>query len=148
MEKELTDILNRLHELTAKVEALLAAVKEPVSAPQEAPAPVAEEKPDIILEEPVVTDEPIEEEVTQEAAYTCSPIRFSINDRFRFQRTIFSNSPERMANAMAAISAMTTPDEVYTYLTNVLERDVNDPDVEDFFREVTLRFADHKPLII
>ena len=49
---------------------------------------------------------------------------------------------------MTAISAMTTADEVYAYLTNVLNRDVNDPDVEDFFREVTLRFSDHKPLII
>ncbi len=79
---------------------------------------------------------------------TPSSITFTLNDRFRFQRSIFGGSPERMANAMSAISAMTTADEVYAYLTNVLDQNVEEPDVDDFFRAVTLRFADHKPLIL
>lgn len=164
MEKELTEILEQLRALTARVEALLElqaaetpvaveipepepvepepaepaepAEPEPVDAPQETPAPCALEEVSVESHEQVM--EPM----------TSSQIRFSINDRFRFQRVIFGNSPERMANAMSAISAMTTADEVYTYLTNILNRDIDDPDVEDFFREVTLRFVDRKPLII
>lgn len=158
MEKELTEILEQLRALTARVEALLElqtaeapavvdipepepvepepAETEAVDAPQETPAPCAPE------EFPVESHEQVMEPMAS------SQIRFSINDRFRFQRVIFGNSPERMANAMSAISAMTTADEVYTYLTNILNRDIDDPDVEDFFREVTLRFVDRKPLII
>lgn len=161
MEKELTEILEQLRALTARVEALLElqaaetpvaveipepepvepepaepAEPEPVDVPHESPAPCAPEEVSVESHEQVM--EPM----------TSSQIRFSINDRFRFQRVIFGNSPERMANAMSAISAMTTADEVYTYLTNILNRDIDDPDVEDFFREVTLRFVDRKPLII
>lgn len=164
MEKELTEILEQLRALTARVEALL----ELQTA--EAPAAVDIPEPEPIEPEPAEPAEPAETEAVdapQETPAPCAPeefpvesheqvmepmassqIRFSINDRFRFQRVIFGNSPERMANAMSAISAMTTADEVYTYLTNILNRDIDDPDVEDFFREVTLRFVDRKPLII
>lgn len=161
MENELREILEQLHSLTNKVERLLAECERPAgdldcpetSEASESPEPSGKAE---IFEtpEPSGTPEPIEApgnpETHEEVAVPPLPaaIRFSINDRFRFQRAIFGNSPERMANAMSAISAMTTADEVYAYLTNVLQRDVDDPDVEDFFREVTLRFSDHKPLII
>lgn len=175
MEKELTEILEQLRYLTAKVEALLDKYTdvnaEPVVEPEPVVGPEPVYEPERVYEpepvEEIVNSAPIEITVTSETVTDPEPveveepkatvmpeiqlpavIRFSLNDRFRFQRTIFGNSPERMANAMTAISAMTTADEVYAYLTNVLNRDVNDPDVEDFFREVTLRFSDHKPLII
>ncbi|MDE6032801.1 MAG: hypothetical protein K2G15_02435 [Muribaculaceae bacterium] len=167
MKKELTEILEQLRDLTAKVEALIDNIED-----NPAPLEVIEEEleeeleeleeledipQDIVLdsnpsEVPEVSDNSDFSDVAKPSSYSTPPlpaaIKFSLNDRFRFQRAIFGNSPERMANAMTAISAMTTADEVYAYLTNVLNRDVNDPDVEDFFREVTLRFSDHKPLII
>lgn len=144
MEKELTEILEQLRSLTAKVEALLAA-----SVPEELSEPEELSSPEVLSasEEPVESVDAYEIAACPEIQMPAA-IKFSLNDRFRFQRAIFGNSPERMANAMSAISAMTTADEVYAYLTNVLNRDVDDPDVEDFFREVTLRFSDHKPLII
>lgn len=167
MEKELTEILEQLRYLTAKVEALLDKYTDVNAEPVVEPEPVYEPEHEPEPVEEIVNSAPIEITVTSETVTDPEPveveepkatvmpeiqlpaaIRFSLNDRFRFQRTIFGNSPERMANAMTAISAMTTADEVYAYLTNVLNRDVNDPDVEDFFREVTLRFSDHKPLII
>ncbi len=162
MEKELTEILEQLRSLTAKVEALLA-VSEPAELSE--PAGLSEPEELSVPAEPVAPAEfvapaePVDSSDNSDFSepYEIAPrpeiqmpaaIKFSLNDRFRFQRVIFGNSPERMANAMTAISAMTTADEVYAYLTNVLNRNVDDPDVEDFFREVTLRFSDHKPLII
>lgn len=127
MEKELREIYNQLTALTQKVEALLKIYETPEAS--EPSKPVAE---------------------TQDNTDYSAPasITFTLNDRFRFQRAIFGGSAERMANAMSAISAMTTADEVYAYLTNVLDQNIEEPDVEDFFRAVTLRFADHKPLIL
>ena len=126
MEKELREIYNQLTALTRKVEALLNSCE--ASPPESAP-------------EPVPVPEPVTESIP-------ASITFTLNDRFRFQRAIFGGSAERMANAMSAISAMTTADEVYAYLTNVLDQNIEEPDVEDFFRTVTLRFADHKPLML
>lgn len=135
MENELKEILEQLKSLTARVEALIEACATPAAAPaaDSVSVPEPSETP-----APQIADSPA----------ASADICFTLNDRFRFQRVLFGNSAERMANAMAAISAMTTADEVYTYLTNVLDQDVTDPDVEDFFRTVTLRFADHKPLIL
>ncbi len=145
MKNELTEILEQLRDLTARVESLLNNIEE-----QEALSESSEDSEDSDNSEISEPSEDIEISELSEPSSIPMPasIKFSLNDRFRFQRAIFGNSPERMANAMTAISAMTTADEVYAYLTNVLNRNVDDPDVEDFFREVTLRFSDHKPLIL
>lgn len=132
MEKELKEIHNQLTDLTRKVEMLLNS---------------------FVASEPVDSDETADvgnnSDDTSQSDYSApAVITFTLNDRFRFQRVIFGGSAERMSNAMSAISAMTTADEVYAYLTNVLDQNVEDPDVEDFFRAVTLRFADHKPLML
>lgn len=132
MEKELKEIHNQLTDLTRKVEMLLNS---------------------FVASEPVDSDETADvgnnSDDTSQSDYSApAAITFTLNDRFRFQRVIFGGSAERMSNAMSAISAMTTADEVYAYLTNVLDQNVEDPDVEDFFRAVTLRFADHKPLML
>lgn len=144
MEQELREILEQLRSLTARIENMLAASeadRAEVSALNEA------EEEEIL--EASSTEEPAPEEPPTEACPPSNPgFNFTLNDRFRFQRSIFGNSPERMANALSAIGAMTSADEVYTYLTNVLSRDPENKDVEDFFREVTLRFSDHKPLVI
>ena len=132
MEKELKEIHNQLTDLTRKVEMLLNSFgsSEPVDSVET--ADVGNNSDD-----------------TSQSDYSApAAITFTLNDRFRFQRVIFGGSAERMSNAMSAISAMTTADEVYAYLTNVLVQNVEDPDVEDFFRAVTLRFADHKPLML
>lgn len=129
MEKELREIYNQLTALTQKVEALLNACET--------------SEPTVVSEDTGSSDN------SSVSDYSAPPsITFTLNDRFRFQRAIFGGSAERMANAMSAISAMTTADEVYAYLTNVLDQNVEEPDVEDFFRAVTLRFADHRPLIL
>ena len=132
MEKELKEIHNQLTDLTRKVEMLLNS---------------------FVASEPVDSVETVDvgnnSDDTSQSDYSApAAITFTLNDRFRFQRVIFGGSAERMSNAMSAISAMTTADEVYAYLTNVLDQNVEDPDVEDFFRAVTLRFADHKPLML
>ncbi len=138
MENELKEILEQLKSLTARVEALIGACEAdgPECSPTLQPVPAVS---------PADESNSVEVEVSEAVP---SAISFTLNDRFRFQRVIFGNSAERMANAMTAIGAMTTADEVYTYLTNVLDQDVSNPDVDDFFRIVTLRFADHKPLIL
>ena len=138
MENELKEILEQLKSLTARVEALICACEAdgPECSPTLQPVPAVS---------PADESNSAEIEVSEAVP---SAISFTLNDRFRFQRVIFGNSAERMANAMTAIGAMTTADEDYTYLTNVLDQDVSNPDVDDFFRIVTLRFADHKPLIL
>lgn len=135
MEKELREIYSQLTALTLKVEALLKEYDVPESAE-------SSDKHEC-LEQTESADTPLSHVCPSPAS-----ISFTLNDRFRFQRAIFGGSSERMANAMTAISAMTSSDEVFTYLTNVLDQNVEEPDVEDFFRAVTLRFADHKPLVL
>ena len=132
MEKELKEIHNQLTDLTRKVEMLLNSFGSSESVDSDKTADVGNNSDD----------------TSQSDCSAPAAITFTLNDRFRFQRVIFGGSAERMSNAMSAISAMTTADEVYAYLTNVLDQNVEDPDVEDFFRAVTLRFADHKPLML
>ncbi|MCF0218345.1 MAG: hypothetical protein HUK14_01050 [Muribaculaceae bacterium] len=57
---------------------------------------------------------------------------FTLNDRFRFRRELFSNSDSEMADAINTIGSMHSYDEAEEYFFTDLNWDPENPDVADF----------------
>lgn len=91
------------------------AVEEvPVSTPIQAPAvPSAPEQP-VAPAKPAKT------------------ITLTLNDRFRFRRTLFGGSDAMMNETVTALSAITNPDDIADFITNDLCWSIDDPEVADF----------------
>lgn len=68
------------------------------------------------------------------------PLKFSLNDRYRFRRELFNFSDEEMDEAIQAVSAMNSMDDVEDYFYNDLCWDPENPDVRDFIAVVASRF--------
>jgi len=66
---------------------------------------------------------------------------FTVNDRFRFRRELFSNSESRLADALDIISAMSSLDEAEDYFYNDLCWDRESNDVKDFMTIVANHFG-------
>ncbi len=66
---------------------------------------------------------------------------FSINDRFRFRRELFSNSDLDMNDAINMVESMRTFDEAEDYFYNDLGWDKSVPEVEEFMDIIKRHFA-------
>lgn len=62
---------------------------------------------------------------------------FSINDKFRFRRELFSNSNPEWLNALALLETMADLSEAEDYLFDDLQWDRESPDVEAFVQVLT-----------
>lgn len=139
MEKELLDIARQLHELSQRLEALIAKAEPAVS-----PEPIEEPEPET---EPVA--EPSENSENSECSECSEPsespepaeIHFSLNDRYRFLRELFGNSQMAMAETVNAVAAMRSAEEVAAHLDVNLGWDIETPGTaRDFFTAVTRHF--------
>jgi len=65
---------------------------------------------------------------------------FSLNDRFRFRRELFSNSESELTEAINAIEAMSSVDEALDYFYNDLNWDKSNQEVKDFIEIITHHF--------
>lgn len=79
-------------------------------------------------------------EPTAECVNTIHPLKFSLNDRYRFRRELFNFSDEEMDEAIEAVSSMNSMEEVEDYFFNDLCWDPENPDVRDFIATVASRF--------
>lgn len=59
-------------------------------------------------------------------------ISLTLNDRFRFRRTLFGGSDAMMNEMVTALSAITNPDDIADFITNDLCWSIDDPEVADF----------------
>lgn len=59
-------------------------------------------------------------------------ISLTLNDRFRFRRTLFGGSDAMMNETVTALSAITNPDDITDFITNDLCWSIDDPEVADF----------------
>lgn len=96
-----------------------------------AAAPVAEESP-AAIEEPA--------ELVLNDVLSKGKLSFTLNDKFRFKRTIFDNSEEEFEGTIRVINDMTSMDEVSDYLYNDLCLDPNNEDVKYFVEVVSAHF--------
>lgn len=66
---------------------------------------------------------------------------FSLNDKFRFRRELFSNSESEMTEAINTIEAMSSVDEALDYFYNDLNWDKSSQEVKDFIEIITHHFS-------
>lgn len=66
---------------------------------------------------------------------------FTLNDRFRFRRSLFDNSDEEFQGTIKIISEMKTMDEVEDYLYNDLCFEPENEDVKAFVEIISAQFA-------
>lgn len=66
---------------------------------------------------------------------------FTLNDRFRFRRELFSNSESRLNESLDIIAAMSSFDEAEDYFYNDLCWDRESDDVKDFMMIVANHFG-------
>lgn len=59
-------------------------------------------------------------------------ISLTLNDRFRFRRTLFGGSDAMMNETVVALSAITNPADITDFITNDLCWNIDDPEVADF----------------
>lgn len=67
-------------------------------------------------------------------------VEFTINDKFRFRRELFSNSDVDMSDALQIASRMNSREELEDYFYNDLCLDPENPVVKDFMRIIGHRF--------
>ena len=65
---------------------------------------------------------------------------FSINDRYRFRRELFSNSDVEMNDALNLIESMQSMDEAEDYFYGEMGWDRENPEVDDFMTIVRHHF--------
>lgn len=66
---------------------------------------------------------------------------FTLNDKFRFRRSLFDNSDEEFQGTLKIISEMKAMDEVEDYLYNDLCLDPENEDVKAFVEIISVQFA-------
>lgn len=71
-------------------------------------------------------------EQTSAPAKPSKTITLTLNDRFRFRRTLFGGSDAMMNETVAALSAITNPADITDFITNDLCWNIDDPEVADF----------------
>lgn len=69
-----------------------------------------------------------------------APLKFSINDKYRFIREIFGNSAPAFNDAIEMVGSMRSLDEAYDYFLNELGWDADDEAVSDFLVIVANHF--------
>ncbi|MCM1028710.1 MAG: hypothetical protein NC342_05860 [Pseudoflavonifractor sp.] len=93
-------------------------------------------------EETLSEDEAIAEAVSYEEREDAEPIptikaiTLTLNDKFRFRRTIFGGSDTRLSDALATIATIEGPEELDDYITNDLCLDLTDEEVKAFIEAI------------
>lgn len=96
------------------------------------PEPEPEPEPEIIPE-PVVKEEPV---APKESVAHVRSIVLTLNDKFRFRRTLFGGSDAQMSDTLAILSGLTDTADLNDFITNDLCWDTEDPEVIDFLAVV------------
>ena len=78
-------------------------------------------------EEPIKLDEALQRSLSKDLSRA-----FSLNDRFRYRRELFSNSEVEMRNTLNIVEAMQSYAEAEDYFYGDLEWDSESPEVKDF----------------
>lgn len=138
---EASDREEESEELTAEAyteEDNAVCAEDTVSAFEEIPV-IAE--PEEVLDEPDYGDseDELEEERRSMRMIDRKPIAsfFSINDKFRFRRELFSNSNPEWLNALALLETMADLKEAEDYLFDDLQWDPESQDVQAFIQVLT-----------
>lgn len=84
-----------------------------------------EEEPE--EDEPIKLDEALQRSLSKDLSRA-----FSLNDRFRYRRELFSNSEVEMRNTLNIVEAMQSYAEAEDYFYGDLEWDSESPEVKDF----------------
>ena len=72
------------------------------------------------------------------------PLKFCLNDRFRFVRTLFENDNDRFNDVSESLSKFDTCDEALDWLDREMSWDVEDPEVADFRELVSIYFQQNR----
>lgn len=117
------------------------------------PDPVIKPQPNVVLVEPQprdVPDAPAIASVADDGLRVDEKLQrslskdmhkaLSLNDRFRFQRELFSNSKNDLNNALDLVNAMQSFDEAEEYFIHDLGWDQDNEDVADFMGLVRRHF--------
>lgn len=125
----------------------------PETAPDPAPEPetisvpivgephAAAVEPKMTAPEPVAVQEPEVAPDTVNSQALKGKLVFSINDRYRFKRELFSNSDEEFNNTLALVASMDNYDEAEDYFLSELGWDEESEEVKDFLAVIQKYFA-------
>lgn len=124
-------------------------VPEPVAIPEPEPEPEPEleydEPEEETHEKPVATEHEKPAVVTEDATVNSQAMRgklvFSINDRYRFKRELFSNSDAEFNNTLALVASMENYDEAEDYFLTELGWDEEAEEVTDFLAVIRKYFV-------
>lgn len=124
-----------------KEEELEAAESEPLeepsfTEPENGYVPYSEPEVKIAQAESIRLDEKLARENSRNLRKA-----FSLNDKFRFRRELFSNSESEMTEAINTIEAMSSIDEALDYFYNDLNWDKSSQEVKDFIEIITHHFS-------
>lgn len=114
-----------------------AAAYEEVADADIEPQPEEEIASETVEEVPVPTpvQAPAVSSAPEQPAAPAKPaktITLTLNDRFRFRRTLFGGSDAMMNETVTALGAITNPDDIADFITNDLCWSIDDPEVADF----------------
>ena len=89
-----------------------------------------------------------QESATVESSAQRAPLvsLFTINDRFRFRRSLFANDNGKFLSALSIIEGLDTLDEAEDYMSDDLGWNLNDPEVKLFEKIVTKYFDSNNTL--
>lgn len=130
-----------------------AAAPQPAKEPERLSEPEADNDPEEDDEEEAIENGEEEEEPEQDGEdvrvdekLQCTLSKnlrqaFSINDRFRFRRELFSNSDLDMNDAINMVESMRTFDEAEDYFYSDLGWDKSVPEVQEFMDIIKRHFA-------
>lgn len=104
---------------------------EDTAAQADTPAPADSPAQPLTVADTIVRDEPSVNEAIVSATGDVSKV-FTLNDKFRFRRELFSNSNEEFTDTINVLQAMSSLDEAEDYLYNDLAWDPDNEDVKAF----------------
>ncbi len=137
MNQELLEIARQLRELSARLDALIAAAgQEPVAETEEAADPEA-----------AGAEAPALPSAEEPAVPSSSPVKLTVNDRYRFMRELFGGDAGAMNRALADIEGLTSAPEVEAYVADALGLDLEQTVVAEFFAATTERFKSRPTLL-
>lgn len=106
-------------------------IAESVSYEEEADADITlPDEPAAILEEPVIN------ETKETKAPSYEVVRLTLNDKFRFRRSLFGGSDEDLQEALETIATLSDMEDIKDYICNDLGLDPEDEEVKDFLTVV------------